>query len=69
MINFNNKTVTWKVNLREMNMNLSNLMKEEKQMNIILRTGKEGDPYITPILEQMENSTYVHCTTVKKRRN
>ena len=38
-------------------------------MNIILRTGKEGDPYITPILEQMENSTYVHCTTVKKRRN
>ena len=51
MINFNNKTVSWKANLREMDMNLSNLIKEEKEMNIILRTGKEGDPYLCTLYD------------------
>ena len=43
MINHNNKTVGWTENLRALNTDLSRLVKEEKEMNDILRIGKMGD--------------------------
>ena len=43
MIKYNKKKVGWKENLRVLNNDLSRLLKEEKEMNAILRAGKEGD--------------------------
>ena len=43
MIKYNKKKVGWKENLRALGTDLSQLVKEEKDINAILRTGKEGD--------------------------
>ena len=43
IINYNKKKVGWIDNLKDLNNDLSRLTNEEKEMNVILRAGKEGD--------------------------